>query len=221
MNSSTHWMIMSRLGLLLCAVLVFQGCHSPESSARHQLDQLLGKNDPKLQQAPTAQEPSDPMLRQMEQTLEHQHTLAQKLENLGSGISTAFQIPSIDFKETEKAYELRVPVSRPEDAENVQLQVEPFHIQVAGQFTTHPGGNSHFSASSSFMKSFPTTQELLPTQITRTLQGKTLLITIPKKTPGSAPISPSTPKHSPNSLPQPKILPRDIQRQLSHPQSYI
>jgi hypothetical protein len=99
----------------------------------------------------------------------------------------------VSVRETESAYEIRVPLADAEDAERVTLDVTPHHIRVSGQtgvqadegHTPSPG----VSVTSSFLQSFDTSREVLPDQVSRRLERDgsqlELMITIPKKA-GSA-----------------------------------
>ena len=100
----------------------------------------------------------------------------------------------VSVRETESAYELRVPLADAEDAERVTVDVTPHHIRVSGQtgaqadegHTPSPG----VSVTSSFLQSFDTYQEVLPDQVSRRLERDgsqlELVIMIPKKAGGTA-----------------------------------
>ncbi len=109
-----------------------------------------------------------------------------------------FNIPmpdtGVDVQETPTAYLLKVPLAQASDADSIRLQVRPHRIEITGQSGRRQGGAS---VSSSFMQSFTTRQEVLPGKVSRKTEShgdaQTLVITIPKKTPGTVSSPPASP----------------------------
>ena len=204
---------------------------NPSAVAQAKLDRLLGKPGQQqfLPQAPLDQNDQDQADQAMRQMMaqEAQRDQAQmdmdlrQAQNLFGQFNLAPQpAGGVSVQETDKAYELRVPVQNPEDAQNVSVQVDPHRIQISGKIT-YRSPDGHQTGSSSFMQMFPTTSEVLPEKVTRAVQGKgadqTLLVTIPKKYPGKAP-EPVQPQDdslqpAPSGTPAPQVSP-DVIRQL-------
>jgi hypothetical protein len=97
-----------------------------------------------------------------------------------------FQVPSVQIVEQANSYQIRVPVQRPEDVQNINLQLEPHQIGVSGEYDLKTSDGKHSLGTSSFSKSVSTDQELDPSHVKRAVEGKTLVITIAKKE-GNAP----------------------------------
>lgn len=89
---------------------------------------------------------------------------------------------SVEITEQTDSYLVKVPISKAEDAEKIQVQVQPHQIQVSGQLTRQTNG---YYTSSSFMQSFATDAELEPDKVKRSVQENELVITIPKKQAGA------------------------------------
>lgn len=135
----------------------------------------------------------------MDRMLSEQHAQAAEMGNLLKQLDLnqmASSANGIGMNETEKAYELRLPIDNPDDARNVSVEVSPHRVQVSGKriFRTPDGQQT---GSSTFMQMFTTSAEVLPDKVTRIIEntdkGKQLVVTIPKKVPGQKPSTVETP----------------------------
>jgi len=183
--------LIALLGLLLLQA----GCGSPEArrdddKARQKLDQILG--DEEQDSAPGTQRNRDESAHLNPHTPQAAPQGEDSEDPLTMPFSKAFpswldQVatmgqPSIQVVETNTAYEIRIPVQQPQDANDVQVNVSPHRIEIAGQI--HYGEKeASFQGSSSFMKGFNTSSEVLPNKVQRQVKKNLLLVTVPKKTP--------------------------------------
>jgi HSP20 family molecular chaperone IbpA len=235
------------LWVTLCAILLAIGCIlgykqlTSQNTARQTLDHMLGDAGAtpfSMQPAPQGPQTSLPPKNQLspdqldQQADQDFDSLFRQLSKqmdaplLADGWQghTTFQIPQVQVHETEKAYELLIPLSNPADDKNIHIQVKPNHIDVSGEFTlTSPDGKQSLGTSS-FMKSFTPSQIVIPEQMHKDINGKTLIVTIPKKTPGFIGQPNVLPPVQPNAqdAKRTKPLPPDIQQELQNQsKSYI
>lgn len=205
------------LGVLL---LVQTGCSTPEArredaKAREKLDQILGDDAPENQPdhaqrhreeesarphapapqaAPSQEDDSEDPL-----TMPFSKAFPSWLDQM-----TSMGQPSIQVAETNSAYEIRIPIQQPDDARDVQVNVSPHHIEISGQ-VRYGQQDAAFQGSSSFLKGFNTSSEVLPNKVQRQIKKNLLLVTIPKKTPSLSPV-----KKQPKATPKPKdVYPPD------------
>jgi HSP20 family molecular chaperone IbpA len=122
------------------------------------------------------------------------------------GMSSFFSFPSINVKETDTAYEIRVPLNAPEDEKNVHVKVVPNFIEVQAQLSIPSPNGQGSLGNSSVMKSFSVSHPVDPKRMTQRLEstpskqnGQTLVITLPKINPSLSPnFTPST-ENSPSN----------------------
>ncbi|HEY9686465.1 MAG TPA: Hsp20/alpha crystallin family protein [Coleofasciculaceae cyanobacterium] len=198
-------------GLALLAVLVIGLVqrNSPEWEARQKLDDLLGQGTSELQPTSPFPERPDAGIHPMPEQLP-KSPVQDPFQPPGRlfGFKLPLPKPAVDVTETPQAYELRVPLADPADESGIQLNVQPHRIEISGQSGSRKTG---VNFSTSFMQSFSTRQEVLPDKITRRTEQKgedtTLVITIPKKSPGTL-SEPQPPSKIPNQpdLPEPAPL---------------
>ncbi len=196
--------ILPALTLTFCLVISLAACGLPsvekDNQAKQKLDQLLGDSaNPPLDQNQDALEPKDnapsgkPLAPRSNAPGAAQSDSEEEEGPLTLPFAKAFpswldSVPglsqvNIDVAETSQAYEVRVPIEHPEDARDVQVNVTPHRIEISGQ--VHYGKpDSGFQGTSSFMKSFNPGVEVLPSKVQRQVKQNTLLVIIPKKTPG-------------------------------------
>lgn len=169
--------------LALLIVLFPKRGDAQDRSARERLDQLLGQDQPRLQDLM----PAVPMLPQLPPQLSPERLAEEPFFKAFPDFQSLIQkLPhAVEVIETPQAYQLKVPVASEAEAEKVQVKVLPHQIEVSGE-SGQGGMTSHF------MQSFTTSQAVDPDRIKRELQGQQLVITIPKKTGGAA-LEPSTP----------------------------
>jgi HSP20 family molecular chaperone IbpA len=190
--------------------------------SRTTLDHLLGE-PVEIPSEPSLESPLSEMdrLNQEMDTLFHDFPMASEPLHLAQSFS--LQTPSPDITESDKAYVIKVPLSQPEDAKNINVTLDPHFIRLQGQIPLKSPDGKTTLGSSSFLKAFPTADEINPSGVNRSIEGKLLVITVPKKPGGHAPKAvvpnqnrPLQPNTPPAGQPQP------IQKKLQQsPQSFI
>lgn len=185
-------------GLCLLSALMFwqQARHAEDAQIRQKLDSLLGQTEslPPISlfsgqepsQIPEEQEAAEESV--LDRWFREPFArLPQTLMEMGGGLKV---------NETQHAYVLSIPLTDPQEAAGVDVQVSPHRIQVSGKRSIGKHG------SASFMQSFSTSSEVLPQAMTRQVQEQALVITIPKKqgraasSPGTSPQEAPAPTHS-------------------------
>lgn len=183
--------------------LVFQA--NTSHSARHRITQVLAQpmNDRGVSPQLT---PDDPRDNAGDGMGEKQHSITDGLFNIPLPISP----DGIGLQEDENAYDITVPLAKADDAEQVTVHVTPHHIEVSGETATQ-SGDAHspgFSASTQFMQSFDTIEEVIPARVSRTLEHNSgqveLHITVPKKKDASAEKQNALPENQNPSLDDPE-----------------
>ncbi len=173
-------LLLGSLALSLTLALSHAGSRPLDRAARQKLDALLAQGEPQVVPDPgQVTPPALPVQPDVRSLFELMHA------------------PEMDIQETPQAYEIRVPLDKPADAQNVTVDAEPHRIAVTVKSVR--GGFS-----SSAMRATTTVAELLPARVKReTLTGPdgklTLLITVPKREAGGylPPVVPATPNLSP------------------------
>lgn len=195
--------------LLVLAVLQFSG--SRERQARHTLDRMLeGADSAPEQSLPDAAGPpgNSPHAQRDQED-------GWSIPGFGGHGGGLFDMPfsalgdtGVEVRETPDRYILRVPVTKPGDADSIRLNVAPHRIEVSGQSGS---GKEGAMVRSSFMQSFSTSDEVLPGAVQRRTEKRNdrteLVIIIPKKHAGQgvenrqAESPPDTPDDMPEEIP--------------------
>jgi|GEM_PF-3000118 len=185
-------------GFILLASLLAFNLHQSigQTAAREKLDSLLGQDNPEDSPpiaTPETQNPFEPP----QASPNPPDTQSGNLENgqpelpgITGGSFFGMPMPlsgaGVDVQELADKYVLRIPLADPQDASSIKLNVSPHHIEVSGQTGSKENGAT---VNSSFMQSFTTSQEVNPDRISRHTEkngeNTELVVTIPKKTPGS------------------------------------
>ncbi len=185
--------------ILLASSLAFNLRQSVgQMAAREKLDNLLGQDNP--EDSPPVVAPEDQNPFEAPQASPNQP--GNQPENMENGQlepptitgGSFFGLPmplsgtGVDVQELADKYVLRIPLTDPQDASSVKLNVSPHRIEVSGQTGSKENGAT---VNSSFMQSFTTSQEVNPDRISRHTEkhgeNTELVVTIPKKTAGSGP----------------------------------
>jgi hypothetical protein len=190
--------------MLVLTLLAFSGCslfsesfqsHSPE--ARQKIDDLLGQDREVAPQAqkPPATDDFDPNNPSGERSPEENimpdrlpdMPAAGNLEHWFPSLSSLFSQDAIAVEEQPDRYIIQVPLASPDDARQVQVEVQPHHIQVSGKTGSKKQSASY---SSSFLQSFQTSSEVLPSRVEQKVvahqQSSKLMVTVYKKHPDVA-----------------------------------
>jgi HSP20 family molecular chaperone IbpA len=184
--------------------------------SRQKLNNLLGENPfapnpPQAQQTPSDTDPNADM-DDLSQGIQRE---LMPLQNFGHPFQ-ATTIPQVSMTETTDAYQVKIPLSQPEDEKNVQVKVDPHNVRLSGQFTLRSPDHKSVIGSTSFMKSFSPAMEVNPNGVRRLLEKNDLLVIIPKRYPGKTPINPIQPGGQSPSTPSQKPLPPDVYDQLKN-----
>ncbi|MBY0402305.1 MAG: Hsp20/alpha crystallin family protein [Cyanobacteria bacterium] len=130
----------------------------------------------------------------------------ERFKNAMPGMSSFFSFPSINVKETDTAYEIRVPLNAPGDEKNVHVKVVPNFIEVQAQLSIPSPNGQGSLGNSSVMKSFSVSHPVDPKRMSQRLEstpskqnGQTLVITLPKITPSLSPNLTPRPESSPSN----------------------
>lgn len=206
---------------------------SEKRAARAELDALLGSEAPSSE--PEFSFPSfrfRSMEAELEESLREMRQVQEEAQRELSEARGFFQIPmaqNVDVNETRNAYVITVPLAHEADAEQVQVNATGQRVQISGKMTMMSADGKHPVGTTQFFKTFTAPQPLDASKIERTLtetpQGQALVITLPKLHSGAA--VPSAPPRTrpapatPKETPPPALNPRDIERHLPPPDTFI
>jgi HSP20 family molecular chaperone IbpA len=203
-------LLLIAVGLLLISAwvsfLVFQANTSHSASARQHLTQALNQpmNDRGVSPQLTPELPTENAGDEL--GAKKEHSITDGLFNIPLPISP----DGIGLQEDENGYEITVPLTKPDDAEQVSVHVTPHHIEVSGETATQ-SDDTHspgFSARTQFMQSFDTNEEVIPGHVSRTLKHNNgqveLHITVPKKRDAAVEKRNAFPENQTNSFDDPE-----------------
>jgi HSP20 family molecular chaperone IbpA len=204
---------------------------SEKRAARAELDALLGS------EAPSEPEFSFPSFRfrsmeqELEESLREMRQIQAEAQRELSEARGFFQLPmtqDVGVNETRDAYVITVPLAHEADAEQVKVEAAGQRVKISGKMTMMSADGQHPVGTTQFFKTFTAPQPLDTHKIERVLketpQGQTLVITLPKKHSNTAPSLPPSARptpQEPKETPPPPLNPREIERHLPPPDTFI
>ncbi len=195
------------LGILLIALsglVLLNGCtgsdHKP--NARKKLDNLLGSNH-------GLSEPHQVQPQSQKSAIDRMFPLEGMGGLFSKPLEMAFAQPDIQVHETPEQIEVQIPLERPEDEKNIEVQVKPNGVQVSGRFTS--GNGEGFTSSTTFMRFFSSSDPLDPEHVKRHVTRDMLVVKIPKLD-HVGDLEPFNPEAAPDTAD--KTLPPEVLEQL-------